>query len=98
MLQPISINTPNQMALTYGYDYQGNVTSWTDGTTRTLTYDGMDRLLIENNGTTTKRYFYDTIGNRTAIDSNDDGTLETTYVYSSVRKMMLKDYIDNGVK
>ena len=49
----------------YGYDANGNITSITDaaGKTTTYTYDGLNRLTSESDGTTTFGYDYDANGN-----------------------------------
>src|SRR5690554_5058888 len=79
LLQPISINCGNLMTNTYTYDLQGNVRTWNG---RSYSYDGLDRLISEDNGSRVITYSYDKIGNRTASGG-------INYTYATYRNRLL---------
>jgi len=54
-------------------------------------------LLTETEGTTTDRYFYDEIGNRTGVDKGNNGSYDVTYTYNSGKRMQLDNYSENGI-
>ena len=83
LLQPISINCGNLMTNTYTYDLQGNVRTWNG---RSYSYDGLDRLITEDNGSRITTYAYDKLGNR--IRETNDG-ITKTYTYDTYKNRLL---------
>ena len=70
---------------TYTYDANGNVSAIADGTTgspnsRTMTYDGLDRLLTANGSWGNGTYAYDSLDN---LRSADQGTRQFRYTYDA---------------
>ncbi|BDH61554.1 hypothetical protein MTP04_16840 [Lysinibacillus sp. PLM2] len=58
-----TILAKNQVQYRYGYNGNGYVTTYFDGTkTNTFTYDFANRLASWNNGANTINYSYDTAG------------------------------------
>ncbi|MBN1410404.1 MAG: RHS repeat-associated core domain-containing protein [Spirochaetales bacterium] len=90
LLRPTDIITNGgRMDLSYEYDYQGNVLSWTGSSVehRSFTYDGMDRLETESKNGETTGYDYDFIGNRTVLD-NPGTTPDVNYEYTDTDNTM----------
>jgi RHS repeat-associated protein len=65
------------------YDAWGNVTSRTvNGTTATLSYDGLDHLTMYNAGSNSQeQYVYDASGNRVLRRSTSSGTTMMVYAF-----------------
>jgi RHS repeat-associated protein len=65
------------------YDAWGNVTSRNvNGTTATLSYDGLDNLTLYNAGSNSQeQYVYDASGNRVLRRSTSSGTTMTVYAF-----------------
>lgn len=98
LLRPQSITSINQsgnslLQLNYTYDISGNVITYHDGTnTNIYKYDGLNRLITENNFT----YSYDSLNNRISLKDSSNSLNDTTYNYDISLNKMLIDSLDSN--
>jgi YD repeat-containing protein len=86
-----SVYSSGAVGLTYTLDGVGNVTGISDtyGSSRSMSYDSVDRLTSASGAWGNASYGYDSHGNRT---SKNEGGNSTTYSYSSNRLTSASGY------
>lgn len=99
-----SINAPGaNRDVSYTYDALSRIKTITDGrgVVTTFTYDALDHLVAQEfsdnntdsvarvgNSTTRVDWLYDENGNRTSVDTTNDGRSATTFVYDELNRVI----------